>query len=74
VNGNGGDIEVPRSMEPFVDHERLLGYDDARVGRADTTVPENSETNAVYERLRTDKTFIARSRRAISCSAFRPTT
>jgi hypothetical protein len=37
VNGNGGDIEVPRSMEPFVGHERLLGYDDARVaaGRYD---------------------------------------
>ena len=44
---------------------RLLGYDDARVaaGRYDES-PENSETYAVYERLRTDKTFIERLRTA----------
>ena len=66
VNGKGwGDIEVPHAMEPFVRYMRLLGYDDARVaaGRYDES-PQNSETYAVYERLRTDKTFIERLRTA----------
>jgi hypothetical protein len=62
VNGNGwGEVEVPHSMEPFVRCMRRLGYDEARVAadRYDEN-PENSETYAVYERLRTDTTFIQR--------------
>jgi TonB family protein len=63
VSGNGGgDIAVPHPfMEPFVRYMRLLGYNDARVAadRYDEN-PHNTETQAVYERLRTDKTFIER--------------
>jgi hypothetical protein len=64
VNGKGwGEVESPHAMQPFVRYMRLLGYDDARVaaGRYDES-PENSETYAAYERLRTDQTFIERLR------------
>jgi len=66
VNGKGwGEVEVPHAMQPFVRYMRLLGYDDARVaaGRYDES-PQNSETYAAYERLRTDQTFIERLRTA----------
>ena len=66
VNGKGwGDIEVPHAWEPFVRYMRLLGYDDARVARTGTTrILRTPRRTAVYERLRTDKTFIERLRTA----------
>jgi TonB family protein len=66
VSGNGsGHVAVPAFMEPFVRYMRLLGYDDARVAadRYDEN-PLLTETQAAYERLRTDGTFIERLRTA----------
>ena len=66
VSGSGaGTVAVPGFMEPFVRYMRLLGYDDARVAadRYDEN-PLLTETQAAYERLRTDGTFIERLRTA----------
>jgi TonB family protein len=66
VSGTGaGTVAVPVFMEPFVRYMRLLGYDDARV--AADRYEENpllTETQAAYERLRTDRTFIEQLRTA----------
>jgi TonB family protein len=66
VTGNGaGTVAVPGFMEPFVRYMRLLGYDDARV--AADRYEENpllTETQAAYQRLRTDGPFVERLRTA----------
>ena len=66
VSGDGSHtVAAPGFMEPFVRYMRLLGYDDARVAadRYDEN-PLLTETQAAYERLRADGTFIERLRTA----------